>query len=143
MVERRQASAPDSGKARRKPLLPWRAPHPFGAGGTARVCRRSASLLSAGGEPQRVAPQQLAVVRSGLDGSPIPVIARGEVNKIRCLTSLARKCARGNDEIYPPPLAGEGREGACGRSACASVERLPPLASLRSPPPPQAGEGSK
>jgi hypothetical protein len=30
VVERRQASAPDSG-GRRKPPTPWREPHPFGA----------------------------------------------------------------------------------------------------------------
>jgi len=40
----------------------------------------------------------------------------------------------------PPPLAGEGWEGACGLTVRASLEELPPLASLRSPPPPQAGE---
>jgi len=29
VVERRQASAPDSGRGRRKPLFPWREPHPL------------------------------------------------------------------------------------------------------------------
>ena len=43
--------------------------------------------------------------------------------------------------LFPPPLAGEGREGACGINACPGREYLPPLASLRSPPPPQAGGG--
>ena len=33
VVERRQASAPASG-GRRKPLTPWRDPHPLGAGGS-------------------------------------------------------------------------------------------------------------
>jgi hypothetical protein len=41
---------------------------------------------------------------------------------------------------FPPPLAGEGREGAWGSNACSGVDDCPPLASLRSPPPPQAGE---
>ena len=44
---------------------------------------------------------------------------------------------------FPPSLAGEGREGARGRVACASAERLPSPASLRSRPPPQAGEERK
>src|SRR5580692_5644845 len=34
--------------------------------------------------------------------------------------------------LFPPPLAGEGREGACGTKACPGREYLPPLASLRS-----------
>ena len=110
------------------------------AGGTARVCRRSASLLFAGSESQRVAPRQLGTVRSGLDGSPIPVVATGG-GKQNALFDIARgRSARARtDKICPPPLAGEGREGACGRYACASVEHLPPLASLHLPPPPLAG----
>ncbi len=48
------------------------------AGGVTRVCRRSAfPSLFAGSEPQRVAPQQLAVARSGLVRAPIPVVASG------------------------------------------------------------------
>jgi len=32
VVERRQASAPDSGRGGASRLAPWREPHPFGAG---------------------------------------------------------------------------------------------------------------
>src|SRR5579862_1917968 len=42
--------------------------------------------------------------------------------------------------LTPPPLAGEGREGACGSKTCPGDEDLSPLPSLRSAPPPQAGE---
>jgi hypothetical protein len=41
---------------------------------------------------------------------------------------------------FPPPLAGEGREGARGLNAYASVEDLPPPARFARYPPPQAGE---
>jgi hypothetical protein len=41
---------------------------------------------------------------------------------------------------FPPPLAGEGEEGACGLNACESLEDLPPPARFARYPPPQAGE---
>ena len=62
--------------------------------------------------------------------SPCPTNAFRKPNpRDRCTTAT-----------FPSPACGEGREGACGRNARASHEHLPPLASLRSPPPPQAGE---
>src|ERR1700719_1762638 len=44
------------------------------------------------------------------------------------------------DGLFPSPACGGGQGGACGLEARAGDEHLPPLASLRSPPPPQAGE---
>ena len=83
------------------------------AGGTARVCRRSASLiLFAGSEPQRVAPQQLVVARSGLDGSPIPRHRKGG-GKQNMLFDIARarRSRRGNGiaRLHFSPRAGRSR----------------------------------
>jgi hypothetical protein len=41
---------------------------------------------------------------------------------------------------FPPPLAGEGREGVRGLNVYARVEDLPPPARFARYPPPQAGE---
>src|SRR5580692_13145161 len=40
----------------------------------------------------------------------------------------------------PLPRLPGGREGVCGSNACSGVVDWPPLPSLRSAPPPQAGE---
>ena len=45
--------------------------------------------------------------------------------------------------IFPPPLAEEGREGACGGNARAFVEALPPPAALRAAFSPASGRGKR
>ena len=97
VVERRQASAPDSGRRGASRSFRGAPRTPLRAGRTTRVCRRSASLLSLpGGEPQtscirnsseRFALDWMRSARSGL---------QGRCKQNRCLTSLAGGVRREN-----------------------------------------------
>ena len=122
-----------------------------------RVCRRSASfLLFAGSEPQRVAPQQLEVARSGLKARRSPPSKRGEANKIRCLTSLAAGVRRETGIVLHPPPRKRGRgttlrsrvvEGASDstlRFRCRrSVESRAPPTAFGGPPSPLSRGGKE
>ena len=117
------------------------------AGGTARVCRRSASLLFAGSELQRVAPRQLRTVRSGLDGSPIPVVATGG-GKQNALFDIARgRGARAGTGSYciRPREAKDGGGASEMELRCRIrkiiAARAPPTAQERVPTPRYRGAG--
>src|ERR1700731_5312060 len=89
------------------------------------------SLLSA----QRPVSSSASSQRASCFGScALPKVERVSMTVVRVISPPPPA------QFAPPPLAGEGGEGACGSKARSVVEDLPPLASLRSPPPPQAGE---
>ena len=95
------------------------------AGGTARVCRRSASLFICRRRVAKSCSATAQVARSGLVRSPIPSSQAGEANKIRCLTSLAGGVrSRERDRSSSPLPAARGeveRSEGEGASAILSV----------------------
>src|SRR5579863_1510714 len=115
VVERRQASAPDSGRGGASRLTPWRVPHPFGAGlTTVRLpAFRFLSSFFVGWVERSETHRE---IRGGLrrfaanpstDRSRMSLrscgLRRGAVRH-RCLTALARQSRRGNDAAYLLPL---------------------------------------
>jgi hypothetical protein len=108
-VERRQASAPDSGRRGASRSFRGAPRTPYACGWYRPRLPAFRFPFFAGSEPQRVAPQQLLVARSGLFARQSRHCKRGKANKIRCLTSLARQVRpRERDRFSSPSPAGGG-----------------------------------
>src|SRR5579862_9931331 len=106
-------------------------------------CEISRATRSVG--PPGAKPTMTLTGRSGQAAAaaltPARLAARKRTANAKCFLILCRLLT--THGINPPPLAGEGREGARGIKACPGCEDLPPLPSLRSASPPQAGEREK